>query len=244
MRYSNESLSQELVELAKNDLSMRNELVADGSLGLYGYHPRMEAVHKRNAARLAAIIEQYGWPRLTLVGEEGAWAAWLIVQHSIGNPPFMRRCLSLLKQAASYGEAIAWQVAMLEDRIRMYEGRPQIYGTQFQPDKSGQLNPYQIESPESVNDRRLAVGLNTIEERTAEIREQPVRTFRRPPILKSNMKSGFIRWVGGRELKPNKPSGPDKRLRNGWEASRIPFHSILATLLKQVPASARPALGG
>lgn len=167
MRYSNESLSQELVELAKNDLSMRNELVADGSLGLYGYHPRMEAVHKRNAARLAAIIEQYGWPRLTLVGEEGAWAAWLIVQHSIGNPPFMRRCLSLLKQAASYGEAIAWQVAMLEDRIRMYEGRPQIYGTQFQPDKSGQLNPYQIESPESVNDRRLAVGLNTIEERTA-----------------------------------------------------------------------------
>lgn len=26
----------------------------------------------------------------SLVGEDGAEAAWLIVQHSIGNPPFMR----------------------------------------------------------------------------------------------------------------------------------------------------------
>lgn len=175
MQYSNESLSQELVALAKGDLSVRDELVADGSLGLHGYHPRMEAVHKDNAARLAEIIEQYGWPGLTLVGEEGAWAAWLIVQHSIGNPPFMRQCLCLLKQAASNGEAIAWQVAMLEDRIRMYEGKPQIYGSQFQPDKNGQLNPYQIESPKSVNDRRLAVGLNTVEERTVELRAQRAR---------------------------------------------------------------------
>ncbi|HEX5352560.1 MAG TPA: DUF6624 domain-containing protein [Rhodanobacteraceae bacterium] len=171
----NESLSQELVALAKGDLSVRSELVADGSLGLHGYHPRMEAVHKGNAARLADIIEQHGWPGLTLVGEEGAWAAWLIVQHSIGNPPFMRQCLSLLKQAASDGEAVPWQVAMLEDRIRMYEGRPQIYGSQFQPDKNGQLGPYQIENPETVNDRRLAVGLNTIEERTAELRAQRAR---------------------------------------------------------------------
>jgi hypothetical protein len=132
----------------------------------------MEAVHKDNTARLAAIIEQYGWPGLRLVGEEGAWAAWLIAQHSIGNPPFMRQCLSLLKQAASHGEVISWQAAMLEDRIRMYEGKPQIFGSQFQPDKKGQLHPYQIENPESVNERRLAVGLNTLEERTAELRAQ------------------------------------------------------------------------
>ncbi|MEW9570133.1 DUF6624 domain-containing protein [Rhodanobacter sp. Si-c] len=192
MQYSNESLSQELVALAKGDLSVRSELVADGSLGFQGYHPRMEAVHKDNAARLAAIIDQYGWPGLTLVGKEGAWAAWLIAQHSIGNPPFMRRCLSLLKQATSDGEAIPWQVAMLEDRIRMYEGKPQIYGTQFQPDKNGQLNPYQIENPESVNDRRLAVGLNTIEERTAELRAQSAsENIPTPPDLEEQ----YEKWL-------------------------------------------------
>jgi hypothetical protein len=175
MQCSNESLSRELVALAKDDLSVRDELVADGTLGCYGYHPRMEAVHKGNAARLATIIEQYGWPGISLVGEEGAWAAWLIAQHSIGNPPFMRHCLSLLKQAVSNSEVISWQVAILEDRICMYEGKLQIYGTQFQPSKNGELNPYPIENPESVNDRRLAVGLNTLEERTAELREQRAR---------------------------------------------------------------------
>ncbi len=175
MPYANEALSQELVSLAKSDLSIREALVADGSLSSQGYHPRMEAVHKENAARLATIIEQYGWPGISLVGEEGARAAWLIAQHSISNPPFVRHCLSLLKQAASNNEVVPWQAAMLEDRVRMYEGKLQIYGTQFQPGKNGELNPYPIENPDTVNDRRLAVGLNTIEERTAELREQSVR---------------------------------------------------------------------
>jgi hypothetical protein len=192
MQCPNEALGRELVALAEGDQSVRNELAADGSLGLHGYHPRMEAVHKENAARLAVIIEQYGWPGLTLVGEEGASAAWLIVQHAIGNPPFMRQCLSLLKQAVSNGEAVPWQGAMLEDRIRMYEGKPQIYGSQFQPDENGQLNPYQIENPESVNDRRLAVGLNTIEERTAELRAQRAReNISTPPDLEEQ----FEKWL-------------------------------------------------
>lgn len=132
----------------------------------------MEAVHKSNAARLTTIIEQHGWPGESLVGENGARAAWLIAQHAIGNPPFMRQCLSLLKQAASENEVPQWHAAMLEDRIRMYEGRPQVYGTQFQPDTNGDFTPYTIENPESVNDRRRAVGLNTLEERMVEMREQ------------------------------------------------------------------------
>ncbi|WP_157197940.1 DUF6624 domain-containing protein [Methylomonas koyamae] len=161
--------------MAKNDLSVREALVADGSLGRALYHPRMEAVHIGNAARLAEILEQYGWPGNRLVGEEGACATWLIAQHAIGNPSFMRHCLSLLKQAAADNDVIPWQVAFLEDRIRTYEGKPQIYGTQFQTNKNGQLEPYPIENPQAVNDRRLAVGLNTIEERTAELTAQSMR---------------------------------------------------------------------
>ena len=161
--------------MANNDLSVREALAADGSLGRYGYHPRMEAVHISNAARLGAIIEQYGWPGNSLVGEEGTWAAWLIAQHAIGNPPFMRHCLCLLKQAAANHDVMPWQAAFLEDRIRMYEGKPQIYGTQFQPNMHGQLEPYPIENPESVNERRAAIGLNTIEERTAEFTAQTTR---------------------------------------------------------------------
>lgn len=184
MHHSNEILSQELVAMAKNDLSVREALVADGSLGHALYHPHMEAVHISNAARLTAIMDQYGWPGNSLVGEEGAWAAWLIAQHAIGNPPFMRHCLSLLKQAAANNDVMPWQVAFLEDRIRMYEGKPQCYGTQFQPNNNGELEPYPIENLETVNDRRLAVGLNTIEERTAELTAQSTReNIPTPPDL-------------------------------------------------------------
>ncbi len=166
--------------------------MADGTLGNYGYHPQMEAVHKSNAARLAAIIKQYDWPGISLVGEDGAGAAWLIAQHSIGNPTFMRHCLALLKQAASNNEVIPWQVAMLEDRIRMYEGKHQIYGTQFQPNKNGELESYPIENPESVNERRQSVGLNTIEERTTEIRKQSAQeNIPTPP----DMEEQYQRWL-------------------------------------------------
>jgi hypothetical protein len=171
----NPSLSEELQAMVEKDFSVREELVSDGSLGLHGYHPRMEAVHIENATRLSGIIEQHGWPGINLVGEKGAWAAWLIAQHSIGNPPFMRRCLSLLKEASSANDIIPWQVAMMQDRICMYEGNPQIYGTQFLPDHNGEFKPYEIDKPESVNERRLSVGLNTLEERIAEMNEQSAR---------------------------------------------------------------------
>ena len=174
MKKLNEPLRREILAMAANDLSVREALIADGSLGK-GYHPRMEAVHKSNAARLATLLDQYGWPGKTIVGDDGAEAAWLIVQHAIGNPSFMRRSLSLLQQAGARGEAPLWHAAMLEDRIRMYEGKPQIYGSQFQPDENGRMAPYQIENPEEVNVRRHAVGLNSLEERAVELREQATK---------------------------------------------------------------------
>ena len=192
MGYLNERLRSEIVAMADDDLSVREELIADGSLTSQGYHPRMEAVHKRNASRLALIIDRCGWPGVSLVGEDGARAAWLIAQHAIGNPPFMRRCRLLLTQAASENEAPRWQLAMMEDRIRMYEGRPQTYGTQFQPDKNGEFVPYTIENPKEVNDRRRAVGLNTLEERIAEIREQSARE---KVSLPPNWESEYETWL-------------------------------------------------
>ncbi len=71
--------------MQEEDQRVRAELAADGSL-FAGYHPRMEEVHKRNAAWLKQMIADYGWPGLSLVGEDGAEAAWRIAQHSIGDP--------------------------------------------------------------------------------------------------------------------------------------------------------------
>src|SRR5262245_52329534 len=80
-------LGSELLEMAAEDRRMAEELSPEGSL-FEGYHPRMEAIHRRNAARLAAILEEQGWPGASLVGDEAAEAAWLIAQHAIGEPDF------------------------------------------------------------------------------------------------------------------------------------------------------------
>jgi len=65
----------------------------------------MEDLRKRNAARLAALIDANGWPGRSRVGEDGARAAWLILQHAIGNPPLMRRGWTLLRGGANEGAA-------------------------------------------------------------------------------------------------------------------------------------------
>src|SRR5436190_22985226 len=132
--------------MGRGDLALLKDLARDGSL-FQGYHPRMKALHQRHATRLAALIDAHGWPGRSRVGEEGAQAAWLILQHAIRNPPLMRRGLTLLQGGASKGEVSPLDVAMLEDRIRTFEGRPQRYGTQFDWDEHGPLESVAARGP-------------------------------------------------------------------------------------------------
>jgi hypothetical protein len=175
-----ESLRSELLAMAAEDLRVRSELAADGSL-FHGYHPRMRAVHDSNASRLATILDEYGWPGERQVGREGANAAWLIVQHSIAHPALQRRAHELLQAAVRRGDAAPLQAAMLEDRIRVLEGRPQLYGTQFDWDSTGQLSPLPIEDPTEVEARRRTLGLEPLEQQVNDVRAAAAREGERPP---------------------------------------------------------------
>lgn len=146
------------------DLRVRGELDAAGELG-DGYHPRMEAVHRRNAARLREIIADHGWPGRSLVDEDGAHAAWLILQHSIGEPDLQRGIAPVLEAAVQAGDAPAWQLAYLTDRIAVLEGRPQRYGSQLDDGDDGYLTIATLEDPAKVDEWRREVGLPPIAER-------------------------------------------------------------------------------
>ena len=126
---TNEPLRRDLLEMARLDRVTRAELAASGNLFDTGYEPRMARVHERNAQRLRRVIESVGWPGTDLVGPDGAEAAWTILQHAIAEPDLLRRALPLLETAAREGRADPSHAAMLEDRIRFFEGRPQRYGT-------------------------------------------------------------------------------------------------------------------
>lgn len=178
----NTDLRGQLLEMVEEDQRVRAELAATGEL-FQGYAPKMAEVHHRHAQELEAMIEQYGWLGKSLVGEDGAQAAWLILQHAIGHPELQRKCLPLLQEAVERGEAEPAHAAYLEDRIRFFERRPQRYGTHFDWDESGQMSPYLLEDPERVDEYRRAVGLpplaDCIEETRKNIGEEP-----RPSDLK------------------------------------------------------------
>jgi len=182
------ALRHELIALAAEDQRVRAELVADGTLW-NGYHPRMEAVHRHNAAFLAAALDRHGWPGAALVGADGADAAWLIAQHAIGEPEFLRRCLAALEAAAARGEVPRWQPAMLEDRIRIFEGRAQRYGTQLTVADDGTLLPHPIEDPEGVEARRRAAGFEPLAERLAKAERVP------PPKDREAYERGYEAWL-------------------------------------------------
>jgi hypothetical protein len=166
-----ENLRKLLISLAQRDLDVRERLAADLSL-FDGYHPEMQAVHEDNAAILDRVIQEHGWPGRDTVGEDGAEAAWLIVQHAIALPDFQRKCLTLLEEAAATGAVPPWQPAMLLDRICTYEGKPQVYGSSFDWDEDGLMSPRPIADPSSVDERRAAVGLPSLAEATARQRRQ------------------------------------------------------------------------
>jgi lauroyl/myristoyl acyltransferase len=64
----------------------------------------LEALRQRNAVRLAELVELHGWPTRAGAGEDGAQAAWRIVQQASGARDFQRRCLPLLETAVAAGE--------------------------------------------------------------------------------------------------------------------------------------------
>jgi len=106
------------------------------------------------------------------VGEPGARAAWRVALHAHGDPAFMRECRDLIDRATQNGDAPRWQFAMIDDRIRVYEGKPQRYGTQLRHGPNG-VEPHPIENEDRINSMRMQAGLPLLSQTLAQARAKP-----------------------------------------------------------------------
>jgi hypothetical protein len=120
---------------------------------------RRDSVFQRNFDRMRAILAAYGWPGRALVGEEGSHGAWLLLQHADQDTLLQRTALVRLEEAVRAGDASRSDLAYLTDRVRVAEGRPQVYGTQLQYDSRGCASPRTSEEPERLDAHRAAAGL-------------------------------------------------------------------------------------
>lgn len=173
-------IAAKIIALKDADLALRDKLAQTGQLG-EGYHADMKDLHNRNALILNDMIDAIGYPAIDKVGEEAHQAAWLVIQHSIGQPGFMKKCAALLEEAVRRHLADPKNLAYLTDRIAVLEGKQQRYGTQFDWDENGALSPVLIDAPSEVNERRKSIGLNTLEEQTEIIRRQAKAENQSPP---------------------------------------------------------------
>ena len=187
------AFAKEIIELKIADLKLRDELVRSGQL-FEGYNEEMESLHNKNAEALNEIIEQIGYPTISKIGAEANEAAWLVIQHSIGKPEFMKKCAALLEKAVTDEQADAKHLAYLTDRIAVLEGKPQLYGTQFDWDANGKLSASPLDDFEKVNQRRKTLGLNSLAEQTTKIRKQAAAENEKPPVDLKVRKEEFDLW--------------------------------------------------
>ncbi|MRX66498.1 hypothetical protein SAMN06265349_102399 [Flavobacterium resistens] len=114
-----------------------------------------------NLIKVMKILDERGWLGKNVVGVQGNKTLFLVIQHS--NLKYQQKYLPMLRQAVKNGNASPINLAYLEDRVALREGRHQIYGSQSAKNKK--TNKWYISpliDPDNVDKRRAEVGLGPI----------------------------------------------------------------------------------
>jgi len=150
------ALRKELLAMAERDQKARAAITsADDKAGIEA----AADVDRQTTARMKEIVTKQGWPGKSMVGVDGANAAWLLVQHADAAPVFQKECLEKMEPLVKSGEVSGKDFAYLWDRVAVNAGKKQRYGTQFEGEE---LAP--LEDPDTVDERRKSVGLGTLAE--------------------------------------------------------------------------------
>lgn len=154
----NKILCAELLWMAHRDQKARKIWFGESNRHTVENLKRFIQLDLSNTRRMKQIISRYGWPGQSMVGERGCEAAWLLIQHADHDPAFQKQGFFLLERAVENKDAPASLLAYLTDRIRVNEGKLQVYGTQLHAN----LKPFPIEAETHVDDRRMKAGLQPL----------------------------------------------------------------------------------
>lgn len=160
----NINLTEELKIMLKDDQSLRksSDLIKDANekINLWQKIHELDSI---NLAKIERIFNKYGYPGKSMVGESLSSVGFLIIQHS--NLNYQEKYFSLIEKAAYSNEIPKSNLALLIDRIKMYRGEKQVYGSQItDPDGDGKWEFHPIEDEFNVNNRRSEMGMSPLEE--------------------------------------------------------------------------------
>ncbi len=116
-----------------------------------------------NLRRVTQILDQYGWLGRDVIGGQANMTLFLVIQHA--DQKTQEKYLPMMQEAAKQGRAEPRNLALLEDRVALAQGKKQIYGSQIHYDNAtGKYFVAPIEDEVNVNKRRAAVGLEPLEQ--------------------------------------------------------------------------------
>ena len=163
----NLALKQELLTMYESDQGPRRAIgpiqqrYGPSSPQLDSLYRDMRQQDMHNESRLQQIIEQYGWPGAALVGRSGSNAAFLVIQHA--DLVAIQKYLPLIRKETAKGGLPKQSLALMEDRVLIYQNKPQIYGSQVRTDAaSGKSVLYPIADEARVDERRTQMGLEPL----------------------------------------------------------------------------------
>jgi hypothetical protein len=148
-------LQRELLELRKSD--------QDALQGPQMPVEQLLALQQAHTRRLKEIVAEYGWPTLSMVGNDAAQGAWLLVQHADDDHAWQRKALAMMEALVPSNEVRKPDIAYLRDRLDVADHLPQRYGTQGHCVASAKWAPFTLVEPEQVDARRQAMDLGTLD---------------------------------------------------------------------------------
>lgn len=123
----------------------------------------MKEKYARNLIIVKKILDDRGWLGDSVIGHWGNSALFLVIQHS--NLEAQEKYLPMMREAAKKGNASPANLALLEDRVALAQGRKQIYGTQVEYNKEkGESIVSPLKDPDNVDKRRAEVGLGKLQD--------------------------------------------------------------------------------
>ncbi|MBT30989.1 MAG: hypothetical protein CMO01_15125 [Thalassobius sp.] len=120
-------------------------------------------ITKDNFENMKALIAENGWPTYSAVGELAADAPLLVINHHESDS-VRKAYLAQIKEACLNGEGSCMEYAKIHDRILVNEGKLQDFGMQFRYNEDRILEPFPINNPEYVDQRRTEIGLEPLKD--------------------------------------------------------------------------------
>jgi len=119
----------------------------------------VEKSRRNNTSFLKETVKKYGWPTKIVVGSAASHWAWYIAQHSDHNIRFQEKCLAKMKELPT-DRVEKYDLAYLEDRVRVNLGQRQLYGTQYKEISEGFREMLPVENSNRLEKRRKEMGLD------------------------------------------------------------------------------------